>query len=255
MITICSVLLENIKNYEEIFVESILKKTKLVSEVIFAVNDASLDFKEEFVRSGIKFRKFGNNDNHTKSMCCGSQHGYGLNNCIDRAENDLVFLCDPDIFFYTAADEFYYKLMDSYDLQAVGCSHHAATELGQRFFPWHGNILMRRSTLPSSYWLEEEIPIKGKFLLAGIGTNYKEIYPNPKGNFDTSSGLWLWAHRQNWRWLAFQTTSVNVYTTKYFRGNVKIKPKFQKENLIYHAVSGAISEEGWPKFIEAYRNQ
>lgn len=253
MISICAVVLDSIKHYEDIFLASILKKTSLVTEVILAKNDSGLSFYEEWEERGIKFKKFGNRDEFTKGAVCGQQHGYGLNNAIDRATNDLVLLSDPDIFFYSAVDDFYFQLMMKHGLNAVGCSHHSATELGQRFFPWHGNVLLKKSELPTSTWLEGELEVKGKFLLPGAGYSQRATYPNPDGNFDTSSGLWLWSNEQNWKWLSFQTTCANVYSTVYYRTNAKIRTRFDFQNLIYHAVSGAISEDGWKNFELAYK--
>ena len=70
--------------------------------------------------------------------------------------------------------------------------------------------------------------------------DHTEMFPNPTGNFDTASYLWLWANQQNWNWLAFQTTDCHTYTSTYYRGNIKIKDRIEKRKLFYHAVSGSI---------------
>jgi hypothetical protein len=82
---------------------------------------------------------------------------------------------------------------------------------------------------------------------------YTEMFPNPKGNFGTGVYLWLWAHQQNWKWLAFQTTDVFSYTTSYNRSNFKIKEKIPKQKLIYHGVSGTIKpDEVFERFKSKY---
>lgn len=254
MISVCIVTLDKIKHYEEKFISSLLNKTKLVTEVILAKNDSTLDYYETWQTKNVQFKKFGNMDSYTQNSVCGFQHGYGLNNAIDKATNDIVYLCDPDTFFYTDVDKFFYELMEKHNLQAIGCSHHSATELGQTFFPWHGNIMMRKKDLPTNEWMVEHLEVKGKYLLPGLGTSHKHLYPNPNGNFDTSSGLWLWAYEQKWKWMAFQTTCVNIYNKAYYRcGNIKILERFPKDKLIYHAVSGAISESGWASYESAYQ--
>jgi hypothetical protein len=254
MISVCIVTLDKIKHYEEKFISSLLAKTKLVTEVVLAKNDSPLDYYETWQIKNVQFKKFGNMDSYTQNSVCGPQHGYGLNNAIERATNDIVYLCDPDTFFYTDVDKFFYDLMEKHNLQAIGCSHHSATELGQTFFPWHGNIMMRKKDLPPNDWMAEHLEVKGKYLLPGLGTSHKHLYPNPNGNFDTSSGLWLWAHEQKWKWMAFQTTCVNIYNKMYYRcGNIKILERFPKDKLIYHAVSGAISENGWAAYANAYQ--
>lgn len=259
MISICSVLLTSIKHYEEIFIESIVEKTKLVSEVIFAKNDSDESYYEEWEIRGIKFKKFGAKNHllERHGNSCGNQHGLGLNFAISKTSNEYIYLCDPDIFFYSSADEFFYNLMKKYNLNIIGCSHHAATELSGTFFPWHGNLLVKKKDLPDDKWLANENPAKGKFLIAGLGILHKNLYPNPNGNFDTASGLWLYSHQQNWRWISFQTNCVHVYTKLFFRGNVKINEKFGRDKLIYHAVSGSIEKEKWLPYKKAYegRNQ
>ena len=126
MITVCSVILDKTKNYEKVFVESIINKTKLISEVVLIKSDAPSNFHEEWEINGIKFKKYGNQE-MVASFCCGDQHGIGLNCGIEKASNETVYLCDPDIFFLSAADEFFYNLKVKYSLNAIGCSHHSAT--------------------------------------------------------------------------------------------------------------------------------
>lgn len=258
MITLCSVMLNSIKHYEEIFIKSILERTKVVSEVVLAQNDVTEGTLDEaWVERGISFRRIGSKpvDGTKESAafgCCGDQHGYGLNFAIDRAKNDYVYLCDPDIFFYSAVDELFHSLMTRHSLQAVGCSHHSATEIVQTFFPWHGNIMMRKDSLPGVDWMPEIHSVPGRFLMAGIGHTLREQYPNPNGNFDTSSGLILWANQQNWTWLSFQTTVVHAYNTKFFRSNKPFKNKVPLQKLIYHGVSGSIEKEKWEPFQAAY---
>jgi hypothetical protein len=249
MISLCSVLLEKIKHYEEIFIKSILSKTKLISEVIFINTDLSVNTYKEWTARGIKFKRYGNIE-AVAGMPCGDQHGIGLNVAIEKATNDTVYLCDPDIFFISAVDEFFYDLKTRYDLQAIGCSHHSATELCGTFFPWHGNIMMAKKDLPDNTWLKGNLKVS--WLEAGAGHHKKDLYPNPNGNFDTASAMWLLAHEKNWHWIAFQTHNAHLYTSKYYRGNAKIKEKLKPQELLYHAVSGAIEVEAWEPFLKTY---
>ncbi len=275
MISICSVTLNTIKHYEKIFLESIIKKTKLVSEVILAQNDSDT-VNEEWEERGVKFRRIAANDVVLKNFgkTYGHQHGLGLNFAINKATNDCVYLCDPDVFFYSAADEFFYNLMQKHSLDAVGCSHHSATELCGTFFPWHGNIMLSKNKLPDTEWLKTDLMeagndayigpriyknrinmglLKGKFLFPALGYNFRSQYPKPEGNFDTGSALWLYAHEKNWRWLSFQTNCVHVYTKLYYRGNIKLKENFGRDKLIHHAVSGSIEKEKWEPYALAYQ--
>lgn len=251
MISLCSVVLDKIKHYEEIFLKSVIDKTKLVSEVILINNSQPIGTYKTWTERGIQFKEFGNEET-VERLCCGDQHGIGLNIAIEKASNDVVYLCDPDTFFITAADEFFYDLKIKYNLQAIGCSHHSATELCGTFFPWHGNVMLNKKDLPDKTWLPG-LKVPGCWLEAGAGSHKKELYPNPEGNFDTASALWLLAHERNWRWLAFQTANVHVYTNKFYRGSVKVE-KMKPQELLYHAVSGSIETAKWEPYIESYEH-
>jgi hypothetical protein len=255
MISLCSVMLDHMQNYREIFIESIIKKTKLISEVVFSNNNKSPGFYKTWTINNIVFKEYGTAPE--KPLVSGDEHGLGLNLAIEKATNKHVYLCDPDIFFYSAVDEFFLTLKEKYNLQAIGVSHHSAIVLCQTFFPWHGSILMSKKDLPNDDFLKEELPIKGKYLMAGNGNpkwmSYKEYYPNPEGNWDTSSALYLHAVQNKWKWLAFQTVDAHNYTTQYFRSNIKIQEKFKREKILHHAVSGALQREKiWENFKESY---
>lgn len=253
MISLCSVMIEKLEDkYKDVFLESILRSTKLISEVVIANNDKDTTYFKCWEERGISFKEYGSQENF-RQRDCGSQHGLGLNYAIDKATNEYVYLCDPDIFFYSAAEEFFLNLKFKYDLHAIGGSHHSAAQLAGTYFPWHGNILVCKSDLPPASFLEDELPVKGKYLLAGAGHSHAEIYPNPTGNFDTASSLWLWSKQSNWRWLAFQTLDTHLYTTQYHRGNCKITEKFEKQKLFYHAVSGSIETAAWEPYFKAYK--
>jgi hypothetical protein len=260
MISLCSVMLDHMQNYRKIFIDSIVEKTKLISEVVFSNNSKLPGFYNtwDISRKGlpkITFKEYGTLNEDW--LIPGDAHGLGLNISIENATNDYVYLCDPDIFFYSAVDEFFLNLKEKHNLQIVGVSHHSAIALCQTFFPWHGSMLINKKDLPNEEFLKNELPVKGKYLMAGTGNPkwiiYKDHYPNPEGNWDTSSALYLHAAQNKWKWLAFQTVDAHNYTTQYFRSNVKIQEKFKKERLLHHAVSGAIQREKiWENFKESY---
>jgi hypothetical protein len=234
-------------------------KTKLVKEVCFCKIDAAPDFYQEETINGMTFRTFGQEIpvTHTIMSSPGNQHAIGMHACIDRATQPYIFLCDPDIFFYTHVDEIYFNLMQEYKLDIVGASHHASTEIAQGFFPWHGNLLVLKNKLPTEDWLKGILPIDGKYLLTDIQER-NEIFPGwvasyQGKNFDTGSHLWLWGHDQKWKWLAFQTLDCHVYKTIHYKSNFKLRVNFEKQKLLYHAVSGSIKpNEIFNKFEQKY---
>ena len=65
MISLCSVTLDCLERYfEPIFLESVTKKTKFISEVLLAKVGAEPSYYEEWQVGSIKFIKFGCNTYH-----------------------------------------------------------------------------------------------------------------------------------------------------------------------------------------------
>lgn len=240
MISVCTVTLDLAMPYFDIYLESLKTRTKLVSEVLIAKVDEPPAFRKDWTENGIKFKMFGCMD-HRKDQ--GLEHGLGLHDCIDRATNDTLLFHDPDVFFYRPVDEFFYNLKQKYQLNVIGVSHCTATKFSYTFFPYLSCLMVNKSDLPDKTFMEGQIrgenlaEYPGKYLIRMIPV-MKERFPNPEGDFDTGSYLWLWGHQQNWKWLAFQTIDIHTYTPQYNRGNVKVTEKLGKEKLLYHVTSG-----------------
>jgi len=259
MITICTVTLGCVQSYYEIYQQSIISRTKLVNEVLIAKPDDSIEVKKEWTVNKIKFHQFGTQKGNRLGQ--GVEHALGLHECIDKASNNILLFCDPDVFFYHPVDEFYYKLMQKYGLNIIGVSHCAALRFSYTFFPYLSSLMVKKDDLPDNKWLknkiidESGIQRDGKYLIRMKIPELIDCFPNPNGDFDTGSYLWLWAHQNNWKWVSFQTTDVHTYCSMYNRGNVKVKEKFDKEKFLYHATSSTVNncetqrlfEEAWLK--------
>jgi len=230
VITICTAIIDASEGFLEVYEESIVSKLCHVTEVLLCKNDADAEYNLEWTNNGVNFKKFGCKlPDPPPGMIFGpgSQHALSIHECIDRATTPYVFWCDADIFFYTTVDELYLELMREYELDIIGVSHTSATTLAQSFFPWHGNLLVKKDSLPKpeDRFLESKLPIKDKYLLMNAVEGTEHEFPNPNGNFDTCSYLCYWAIQKKWKWLAFQTTDSHIYTTSYCRGNVKVEKK------------------------------
>lgn len=261
MISLCSVILDNMEETWGILLDSILRKTKLISEVILVKVDEEYNGEEVWVERGIKFRKFG-------YLLTGERlhgHALGLHKGIDVVQNEYIMFCDPDIFFYTSVEELYFELMNNYGIDIVGVSHHAATDQAFLYFPCVMNMMVKKSNLPDGNFLKGDIrlrttvlrnpkgepddidllEVEHKYLTVGPIPKYIDYFPNKnfKCRFDVGCNLYLWAQQQNMKWLSFQTLDCHIYTTTYYRTNVKqIKiPIPRKQKLLYHMTTGTLS--------------
>jgi len=260
MITACTVILDDCSDYLPIYLESISTRTKFIDEVLMPKTDSPPSLDEKWEVNGIKFHKFGilKTEDRLKQ---GIEHGLGLHECIHKAKNDLLLFHDPDVFYYKEVDGFFYDLMIENKLDIVGISHCAATKFGYTFFPYLSNLLLDKKKLPDEKWLEDQMidndgeTRNGKYLVRStIPKELKNLFPNPTGDFDTGSNLWLWAYQNDWKWLSFQTTDIHNYTTKFYRGNPKLKLKLKNEKLLYHATScTAGQEENLAEFERAWQ--
>lgn len=242
MITICSVTLNEIDNYLPIFQESILTKTKLVSEVLIAKADAPPTFEETWQKNGIVFRKFGTQGLNFR-LKQSEEHAIGLHTAIKKSANDVLMFCDPDIFFYKPVDEIYWNLMEKYKLNVIGISHSSAARFSFTYFPNVMNLMVRKADLPGEDFLKGQIyselgpKLDGSWLIRMKLKDTMDKFPNPEGEYDTGAYLYYWSVLNNWKWVSFQTTDIHTYSLMYNRGNVKLGEKFNRDKILYHITS------------------
>lgn len=262
------------------FVKSILNKLNLVSEILLCKVNFKNDYQTEYSLGDKKVYKFGYKNNYfyqvpsnihpetkkgvsdIKTLYLG--HPLGLKYCIDRAKNNLVMLCDPDIFFYSAVDQLYYDLMKKYDLSYVGACPHLSYLYSTKYFPNVLCMLMDKRKLPTEDFLRGKIIsqdticgnvgeakilrhhyprepeyLDGEYLIGGKISSLAKEFPNPDGLFDTGVYLSLWAKQNNQNWLGFQPKDIHLYTSQIYRTNLKIKERLPIQKLFYHATGGA----------------
>jgi hypothetical protein len=272
MITLCSVVPPNYEEYAKTMLESIVTTTKHITNVLLAcpiTNSRDTNVIKVWNERGINFKKF-----HAPMNCPEHGHALGLHACINRVETEFIMFCDPDLFLCSAVDELYLNLMNKYNLNYIGCSHHSAVANAYSYFPYVMNSLVRKKDLPDESFLRGLLkfrngcimvegltaednfePADGKYLVSSPIPGHWHKLPNIKPNvfFDTAVNLCLWGIEQNWRWLSFQTPDAHNYTTKYFRGNFKFTDRIPFQRLIYHDVrqSSILMHEMYKKFKES----
>jgi len=272
MISVLTVEVSGCQPHLEIFKESIANKSKLVSEVIIAVVDATVPIDETWEVGKIKYKRFSH---PVDAMWYG--HGLGLNAALKHASKEYVIFSDPDVFWYTAVDEFYLDMMQTHGLNCVGVSHHNGVNQCYKYFPCVMNCMVKKSTLPDRNWLlgnlkfrnsalhrtqlleNDDYPMAdGEFLIPNPIPGLCDTYPNkdPHAIFDVGCNLWLWNEEIKGKWIAFQTADCHIYTTSFYRNNFGFKNRFKKERLIYHLSSSARNNiEELNCFKKAYIDQ
>lgn len=264
MITLCTVALNRLEGFLDILKQSILKYTTLINEVVIVRVDEPSCQKESVIGS-IRFKEIGyqapvfTKGNPTAIMCL--EHALGLHRGIDEAANDLVMICDPDVFFVSAIDRLYLELVEKHDLDIIGISRPEGVAHANTFFPSVINSMFFKSSMPGENYLrehltanrsmpeailKEDVALPGKILIPSNVTKREDVWPNPTGHHETGCNLYLWAKENNWQWLSFQTPDCHLYSTAYYRGSVKVS-KLSRQNLLYHAIN---STRGTPEEIE-----
>lgn len=263
MISICTVTLNRLQDFLNIFCTSVVESTREVSEVI--IINAESEESSEWTENFIHFRVIGGKHNVFRigdptSYC--AQHAFGLHQAVELAKNDYVLISDPDIFFYTKIDEFYLNLADKYNLHFVGISRPDAVAQSIVYFPCIMNLFTKKEYLPTKdflsdfdlglSWQTENVTLPGKYFYPGCPVGCKSFFPNPDGHYETGCNLLLWTKEKNYNWLSFQTPDCHTYYTKYYRAN--FKPKLPNTKILYHASLAAGPHNRIVPFTEAWNS-
>lgn len=276
MITVCTVIVEPIKSLLDQFLKSIYDNTTEVSNVI-VVNADAKTFCQDQIRVGkmcitqidLPVKTYFGKPLHDLNTGAGIQHAIALNYAINSVTDEYVLLSDPDIFFMTKIDDFYLNLIKEHKLDIVGCSHQDALSHAYRFFPNHVNCMVKRTSLPDKNFLINELKIRNSYtsdkddviienetvnayLLPGKIPGYSHLFPNLDGYYETGCNLWIWATKQKWRWLSFQTADRHVYNTRYFKGSEKF-PRMPFIDILYHATHSASFAEERTNFVNKFK--
>lgn len=283
MITLCSVIYGPNNRYLEYFKESLIKKCKYVSEIVFCNLDHPEGYGREYTIGKVAVKEVslpGSYFDGTKLMWKPANvelwkvgHSFGMLQSINSASNSVIYMCDPDIIFYETVDQIYMDLMAKHDLKFIGAAHHIAINYSCKYFPNIVNIMTKKEYLPTPGFFKGRISatnvlkaihsvqfppeidaaFENNYLCQGSQDNIMESYPNPKGISDTGSLLYYWNESIKGRWLSFMTPDCHNYAMTYYRNNFNLKEKFPNTKLFYHATSGADARfPYWEDFERIY---
>ena len=266
MISICTVTLNRLEDFLKIFCQSIVESTTLVNEVIIV--NADLDSNDySWTEKGIKFHVVcGKHDLFSLSspaaLC--AQHAYGLHQAIELSNNDYLLISDPDIFFYTKIDDFYLSLMGENNLEFIGVSRPNATSHSITYFPSVMNLFTKKEYLPPKEFLldcdlglsfkgNNQPNLPGVYLYPNCPEEYKSLFPNPDGHYETGCKLLVWTNKKAYNWLSFQTPDCHIYYTKYHRTTFKKTLKLPNIKILYHASLAAGPHNQIVPFTNAWK--
>lgn len=256
MITVCTVTLNRLEDFINIFYKSIVESTSNVNEVIVINVELDKSNNKEWTVDGINFRLIGGKHNIFKNDTAASrcaQHAFGLHQGVEMATNDYVLISDPDIFFYTKIDEFYISLMNNHNLNFIGISRPEALSHSITYFPSIMNLFTKKQYLPSKEFLSD-FDLGLKYFYPDCPDEYKHLFPNPGGHCETGCNLLIWAKEKNYNWLSFQTPDCHNYYTKYYRTNCKLNKKLPNTKILYHESLSAGPHNKIVPFSNAYKN-
>lgn len=271
MISLCTVILDGLEPFFEVLVNSIITRTKHISEILVAKVDAEdPNWKTETKRDNIVIKTFA-----APVVDKGYGHALGLHAGIARASKEFVMFCEPDLFFYTNVDEFYLDLFNRHELNIIGITHHNACGECSTFFPYPMNLMVKRRALPDENWMKGYLKFgrglhklekgtketnlqnaDGKFLIQGPIPEFQDRFPNqsPGCWFDIGCNLFLWNEDMKGKWISFQTLDTHIYTTKFYKSNFKLKEKFPGQKLVYHQTNccGGSKQVAYDMLLNAY---
>jgi len=258
MMTLTTIVFDKIRPFADTLIKSTTELCPLVNEIICVEPEITKETSEKIggvlvrhVPGDLSLRNLG--WDYTPKMYC-IDHALNHHKGIDAASNDLVVISDADVFFLSDACCTYLNLMEDHHLDFVGISHHQAVDQSYHFFPCVVNCLVRKSRLPDPSFLEDRLtnfpltkdttmPFRGKYLITendvDILKDIKAEYAKSDGYYETGCLLYLWAVRNNWRWLSFQTSDMRLYTTKYQHNNFKFRGKLPFFKLLYHQIGSS----------------
>lgn len=264
----------------ELFIKSILEKSKLISEIIIVHGKSPNEFIFERKIKNIKIINVAPKPQiihhsqiryKTNTTSLYKEHSMAMHYGLSLVTQPYVLMSDPDIIIYlNNFDELYLNLYEEYNLNIIGVSHYCPTD--QPFyliFPTIINCLIKKEKLPNVDWLKSYLklrPIKkgclsfdnwptldGCYLLGGCIPQKSNQYLNTNCYFNPGCNLWLWDKELGKKFITFvclpnkQEYKINsVFLSKNVK-NIFDYTKIEKnKTLLKHTV-------GWgKKYIDKY---
>lgn len=265
-------MLDRLRPFLDIFIESLLDKCKLVKEVIIVHVERELEYLEELEKNGVTIKSIGGNQHFWRvegptSYC--AQHAHGLHLGFEKTTQEYIMISDPDIFFHMAVDQYYLSLMQKYQINIIGVSRPTAICHSILYFPSIMNFLMKKTDFPPTSFTNDISPLNKMLNMFTecevpsyfhpiavdlLPINVKNEFALPEGHYETGCRMFLWIKQEEMRWLGFQTPDCNNYYACFYRNNFHLKEKLPKTKLLYHeSLSAGIQHNKIIPFTKAYK--
>lgn len=296
MISFCSaVISKNLEDYLAVLTDTLCRHTKHVKEVILVKTDTLRDrIIRSWSKNGIEFRMYGMKpfdppcprEINWQNMICG--HAMGLYQAIGHAQQEYIWMSDPDVFFLSSVDQIYLDLIKKFDLNLIGVSHFNAEGQSYQYCPCIINCMTKKSSLPQSNWLggfqaqtsmkiadptEDVFSVGDCWLIPGYLPEYRNSFPNPLGVFDAGCNVWLWNEQNKGKWLSFVLNTDGLvkdsdyvlnnkgfvdlvyplnYNTSNYMTNFGLKENFGNIDLLYHRTRSSYEDSS--SYKKLYRS-
>jgi hypothetical protein len=242
MISLVTVSIPKTEKYYNYFLKS-LEKNSLISEVIVCKSHIPAPYCEEHGK--VKVIGSTYSDLQKSSIDMSQDHALSLHEAIPQAKNELIYICDLDVFFYTDVSKIFHDLMIKYDLDCIGICRNNHTIYSQGYFPSVVSMIVKKSKLPTEEWTDrfnikiKNSEFKNKFLAFNtewrkIKPEFDSIMPRPNSHYDTGCLLYLWGLETKWKWMSFITPDLHNYYTLPALSKPNIKEKIEKYKILYH---------------------
>jgi len=260
MISLCTVVDKVHHEYYKLFAKSLLAKSRLIQHVYVAFIHSSPIAPSEYTETikGITFHYFPLYVERWPHWI-SYKHAIGLHECIKRVTTPYFIMADCDVLFlHPRFDEYCLKVFQDNELNIIGTQMYK-TWIYPDFkwcagsFPFIHFCMVKTDTMPDEKMFKGKLQVLERdqivgctnpanktlvnnyYLTCGCIPEYKQIYPNPEGHYDTGCKLYIWNELRYGRWVSFAPgwlyAEMDMWTSNV--QEIKMPPKKHKY-LLYH---------------------
>jgi hypothetical protein len=260
MISLCTVVDKVHHDYYKMFAKSLLVKSCLIQHVYVAmIQDKPTEAAEQTETiQGVTFHHFPLYVERWPHWI-SYKHAIGLHECIKRVSTPYIMFADCDVLFlYPKFDEYCLKVFQDNNLNILGTQMYkmwidSNYKWCAGHFPFIHFCLMKTDTLPDEKMFKGKLQVlageqivgcsnpidrtlvNNYYLTCGCIPEFKQLYPNPDGHYDTGCKLYVWNQMMRGRWVSFAPGWLYAEMANWTANIPKVvMPPPTHSHLLYH---------------------